>query len=90
MIEKAKPIAAHLLEASADDLEFSGGRFTVKGTDQGLAIGEIATAVFTAHNLPDGVEPSHRLRGDLRPGQLQLSRTARTCAPWRWTPRPVR
>ncbi|WP_028656333.1 xanthine dehydrogenase family protein molybdopterin-binding subunit [Nocardioides sp. J54] len=58
VIEKAKPIAAHLLEASADDLEFNGGRFTVRGTDQGMAITEIATAVFAAHNLPDGVEAS--------------------------------
>ena len=58
VIEKARPIAAHLLEASVDDLEFSGGKFSVKGTDQGLAIGEIATAVFAAHNLPEGVEPS--------------------------------
>ena len=56
VIEKAKPIAAHLLEASVDDLEFTGGRFEVRGTDQGMAIGEIATAVFAAHNLPDGVE----------------------------------
>ena len=58
VIEKAKPIAAHLLEASADDLEFKGGKFTVKGTDKGMAIGEIALATFAAHNLPDGVEPS--------------------------------
>ena len=58
VIEKAKPIAAHLLEASADDIEFSAGRFGVRGTDQGMAIGEIATAVFAAHNLPDGIEPS--------------------------------
>lgn len=58
VVEKARPIAAHLLEASVDDIEFSGGRFSVRGTDQGLAIGEIATAVFTAHNLPDGVEPT--------------------------------
>ena len=58
VIEKAKVIAAHLLEASADDLEFGGGKFSVRGTDQGVAIGEIATAVFAAHNLPDGVEPS--------------------------------
>ncbi len=58
VIEKAKPIAAHLLEASVDDIEFSGGRFSVKGTDQGLGIGEIALATFAAHNLPDGVEPS--------------------------------
>ena len=37
VIEKAKPIAAHLLEASADDIEFAGGRFSVRGTDQGMA-----------------------------------------------------
>ena len=37
VIERAKPIAAHLLEASVDDIEFSGGRFGVKGTDKGLA-----------------------------------------------------
>ncbi|WP_338089695.1 xanthine dehydrogenase family protein molybdopterin-binding subunit [Nocardioides lijunqiniae] len=58
VIEKAKPIAAHLLEASVDDIEFNSGRFSVKGTDQGLAMAEIALATFAAHNLPDGVEPS--------------------------------
>jgi carbon-monoxide dehydrogenase large subunit len=57
VIEKAKPIAAHLLEASPDDIEFSQGRFSVRGTDQGLSIGEISTAVFTAHNYPEGIEP---------------------------------
>ena len=58
VIEKARTIAAHLLEAAVDDLDFTDGRFTVKGTDQGLGIGEIALATFAAHNLPDGVEPS--------------------------------
>jgi aerobic carbon-monoxide dehydrogenase large subunit len=58
VIEKAKTIAAHLLEASADDLEFKDGRFGVRGTDKGMAIGELAAAAFTGHNLPDGMEPS--------------------------------
>ncbi|MEO5609672.1 MAG: xanthine dehydrogenase family protein molybdopterin-binding subunit [Ornithinibacter sp.] len=58
VIEKAKPIAAHLLEASVDDLEFSAGRFTVKGTDKGVGLTDVALATFAAHNLPDGVEPS--------------------------------
>jgi carbon-monoxide dehydrogenase large subunit len=58
VIEKAKPIAAHLLEASVDDIDFTAGRFSVRGTDQGLAMAEIAMATFAAHNLPDGVEPS--------------------------------
>lgn len=57
VIEKAKPIAAHLLEASVDDLEFKGGKFSVRGTDQGIGIGEVSTAVFTAHNYPEGIEP---------------------------------
>ncbi|ANH36965.1 Carbon monoxide dehydrogenase large chain [Nocardioides dokdonensis FR1436] len=57
VIEKARPIAAHLLEASVDDLDFSGGRFSVRGTDQGMSIGEISTAVFTAHDYPEGIEP---------------------------------
>ncbi len=58
VIEKAKVFAAHLLEASADDLEFSGGRFTVKGTDKAIGITDIALATFAGHNLPDGAEPS--------------------------------
>jgi carbon-monoxide dehydrogenase large subunit len=57
VIEKAKPIAAHMLEASVDDIEFSGGKFGVKGTDKGVAIGDISLAVFSAHNLPDDTEP---------------------------------
>ncbi|WP_410671010.1 xanthine dehydrogenase family protein molybdopterin-binding subunit [Amycolatopsis sp. cmx-4-68] len=58
VVAKAKPIAAHLLECAEDDLEFRGGKFTVKGTDTSTGIGDVALAVFAAHNLPDGVEPS--------------------------------
>jgi len=58
VIDKAKPLAAHLLEASVDDLEFAGGKFTVKGTDTAIGIADLALATFAAHNLPDGMEPS--------------------------------
>ncbi len=58
VIEKAKPIAAHMLEASVDDIEFKAGRLSVRGTDQGVGIGEVAMAAFSAHDLPEGVEPS--------------------------------
>ena len=58
VVEKAKPVAAHMLEANVDDIEFSSGRFAVRGTDQGVAIQDIAAAVFSAHDLPDGMEPS--------------------------------
>ncbi len=59
VVEKAKKIAAHMLEASEDDLEFKGGSFSVKGAPgSSVAIGEVAFAAFMAHDLPDGVEPS--------------------------------
>jgi carbon-monoxide dehydrogenase large subunit len=63
VIEKARKIAAHLLEASEDDLEFDSGAFTVKGMPAGgegssTTMADIAFATFLAHNLPDGVEPS--------------------------------
>src|SRR5262245_66134435 len=57
VIEKAKPFAAHLLEANVDDLEFSKGRYSVKGTDQGMSITEVALATFASHNYPDDMEP---------------------------------
>ena len=58
VIEKGKAVAAHLLEASVDDLEFSAGRFAVKGTDKGLSMAEVALASWTSHSFPAGVEPS--------------------------------
>jgi len=57
VIEKAKAFAAHLLEANADDLEFSGGRYAVKGTDKGIGITEVALATFASHNYPEDLEP---------------------------------
>ncbi|MBV9445698.1 MAG: xanthine dehydrogenase family protein molybdopterin-binding subunit [Streptosporangiaceae bacterium] len=59
VITKAKVIAAGMLEVSPEDLEWTPGRWSVRGDpDQGKTIAEIALATFAAHNLPDGVEPS--------------------------------
>jgi carbon-monoxide dehydrogenase large subunit len=59
VIAKAKRVAAHLLEASENDMEFTAGRLHVRGDPgQGHTIQEIALATFTAHNFPDGTEPS--------------------------------
>ncbi|WP_141014377.1 xanthine dehydrogenase family protein molybdopterin-binding subunit [Nocardioides sambongensis] len=80
VIEKARPVAAHLLESSADDLEFSGGSFTVRGTDSALAITEIATAVFAAHNLPDGMEPSLDSEATYDPVNFNFPHGTHLCA----------
>ncbi len=53
--EKAKKIAAHLLEASEEDLEWENGRFFVKGSpDAAKTIQDIAFAAYT--NFPEGME----------------------------------
>jgi carbon-monoxide dehydrogenase large subunit len=59
VLEKAKRIAAHLLEAAEGDVEFDKGTFTVKGSPEAsMTIQEVALATFAAHNLPDGMEPT--------------------------------
>ena len=80
VIEKSKPIAAHMLEASADDIEFSGGRFSVRGTDQGVAIAEVAMAAFAAHDLPDGVEPSIDSEATYDPVNFNFPHGTHLCA----------
>ena len=59
VIDKAREIAAHQMEANPDDLDFNAGSFAVRGTpDKSMAIQEVAFGAFTAHNIPDGMEPN--------------------------------
>ena len=56
--DKAKKIAAHMLEAAEDDMEFEGGKFSVAGSpDQNVTIQDVAGAAFGGINLPEGMEP---------------------------------
>ena len=59
LVEKAKVIAAHQLECSINDLDYVNGVFQVKGDpEKAQPLGAVAFEAFTAHNLPDGVEPT--------------------------------
>jgi carbon-monoxide dehydrogenase large subunit len=56
--EKAKKIAAHLMEANEGDLEFRDGKFSVAGTPgEGKTFAEVAMMANLAWNMPPGVEP---------------------------------
>ena len=58
VVEKARALAAHELEVSADDLEYANGTFSVKGSpDKEREIKALAFSSWTAHDLPDGMEP---------------------------------
>jgi carbon-monoxide dehydrogenase large subunit len=57
IVAKGLKIAAHILEASEEDIEFTDGNFTVAGTDKMMNIAEVAFAAYVPHNYPEGVEP---------------------------------
>ena len=58
VVDKAKRIAAHKLEAAPEDIELADGKFSVKGSpDKGLTLAEIAGAAYVPENLPEGMEP---------------------------------
>jgi carbon-monoxide dehydrogenase large subunit len=58
VVEKAKSIAAHQLEASEDDIEFESGEFRVAGApDRSMHIQDVAGASYLAHDMPEDMEP---------------------------------
>ena len=58
VINKAKKIAAHLLEASDADIELKDGQFSVAGTDKSVAWGDVTLAAYVPHNYPlEDIEP---------------------------------
>src|SRR5713101_4303638 len=78
---KARVIAAAMLEVSPDDLEWDAGRWAVRGDpDQGKTIGEIAFATFAAHALPEGVEPSLDSDATFDPDNFSYPHGTHLCA----------
>ncbi len=58
IVAKGRKIAAHLMEAAVDDIEFKDGSFTVAGTDKSKALAEISLAAYVPHNYPiEELEP---------------------------------
>jgi aerobic carbon-monoxide dehydrogenase large subunit len=81
VIEKGKLVAAHMLEASENDIEFAAGRFQVRGDpEQGRTIQEIALATFAAHNLPPGFDPSLDSEATYDPENFSFPHGTHLCA----------
>jgi carbon-monoxide dehydrogenase large subunit len=81
VVQKARKIAAHLLEASEDDLEFTGGKFAVKGTPgAGIGIQEVALAVFAAHDYPEDIEPTIDAEATYDPVNFSFPHGTHICA----------
>ncbi len=81
VVAKARKIAAHMLEANEDDLDFADGSFKVRGVPgEGKTIQDVAFAAFTAHDLPDGVEPSLDADATYDPENFSFPHGTHLCA----------
>ncbi|HEY5855857.1 MAG TPA: xanthine dehydrogenase family protein molybdopterin-binding subunit [Aldersonia sp.] len=80
VIAKARPIAAHLMEAAEDDLDFAEGRFRVRGTEKAVGLAEVALAVFAAHDMPEGVEPNLDSEATYDPDNFSFPHGTHLCA----------
>ncbi|MGW5125797.1 xanthine dehydrogenase family protein molybdopterin-binding subunit [Streptomyces sp. NPDC004069] len=81
VVDKARRVAAHLLEAGEDDLEFKGGVFSVKGSPEARrTIQEVAFATFTSHDVPDGMEPTLNSEYLLDPENFSYPHGTHLCA----------
>jgi len=58
VVEKAKKIAAEMMEVAAEDLAYEGGSFVIPGTGVApLAFAKVARMAYVGHVLPKGIEP---------------------------------
>jgi carbon-monoxide dehydrogenase large subunit len=80
VIAKGKLIAAHLLEAAADDVDFADGAFVVAGTDRRVSFAAVAQAAYVPHNFPlETVEPGLQETAVYDPPSFAFSNGAHVC-----------
>jgi aerobic carbon-monoxide dehydrogenase large subunit len=80
IVEKARKIAAHELEVAEEDLDYEAGSFSVKGApDRAKTVGTLAFSAWTAHNLPDGMEPGLDALAVYDPGNFVFPYGAHIC-----------
>ncbi|GAB3461473.1 xanthine dehydrogenase family protein molybdopterin-binding subunit [Actinophytocola sediminis] len=80
---KAAKVAAHMLEAAEDDVEFTAGSFGVRGAGadaKTVSIQDVALAVFAAHDLPEGVEPNLDSEATFDPENFSFPHGTHLCA----------
>jgi carbon-monoxide dehydrogenase large subunit len=81
VVDKARVVAAHLLEASPEDLEFADGRFSVRGDPEaGKSLRDVAIAAFTAHDLPEQAAPVLLAEATFDPDNFSYPHGSHLCA----------
>jgi carbon-monoxide dehydrogenase large subunit len=79
IVERGRRIAARLLEAAPEDIVFRDGRFTVTGTDKGLAFADVARAAYQPKQLPPGLEPGFSEAAAFTPPAVTFPNGCQVC-----------
>jgi carbon-monoxide dehydrogenase large subunit len=79
IVERGRRIAARVLEAAPEDVVFRDGRFTVAGTDKGLAFADVARAAYQPKQLPPGLEPGFSETAAFTPTAVTFPNGCQVC-----------
>ncbi|RZS30334.1 carbon-monoxide dehydrogenase large subunit [Herbihabitans rhizosphaerae] len=80
VLAKARKVAAHMMECAEDDVDFTPGTFSVKGTDRGVALADVVVHAHVAHDLPDGVEATLDSDATFDPENFSFPHGTHLCA----------
>ena len=78
-IEKGRRLASHLLEVAPADVEFSGGTFSVAGTDLRIPILELARRVRESRDLPEDMQGGMDTMADFASPQMSFPNGCHVC-----------
>ncbi|MEA2790523.1 MAG: aerobic carbon-monoxide dehydrogenase large subunit [Acetobacteraceae bacterium] len=79
VIEKARRIAAELLEAAVVDVEFTNGKFTIAGTDRSVDLASVARAAHDPNHIAPGEEGGLVESGEFTPTAVTFPNGTHIC-----------
>jgi carbon-monoxide dehydrogenase large subunit len=79
VVDKARHIAAELLEAAVADIELSAGRFTITGTDRFVDLASVAQAAYDPASIPPGEEGGLMESGEFTPTAVTFPNGTHVC-----------
>jgi carbon-monoxide dehydrogenase large subunit len=79
VIDKARKIAAELLEAAVVDVELANGRFTIAGTDRSVSLVDVARAAHDPNHIPPGEEGGLVESGEFTPTAVTFPNGTHIC-----------
>jgi carbon-monoxide dehydrogenase large subunit len=79
IVERGRKIAARMLEAAPEDIAYKDGRYSVAGTDKGVAFADVARTAYTPRQQPAGLEPGFTESAAFTPPAVTFPNGCQVC-----------